>query len=138
METIKNKTALTIAGEYVLVEFSFHSAPQFENQLFFEMQIANYKPILAHFERYSYYHNSLDKAIEFRNQGVNIQVNLNSLTGNYGPHVRKQAERLIDAGLVDFVGSDCHRMQHLMMLEEHLNMPYMKKLKGLPLKNQDL
>jgi tyrosine-protein phosphatase YwqE len=138
METIKNKTALTIAGEYVLVEFSFHSAPQFENQLFFEMQIANYKPILAHFERYPYYHNSLDKAIEFRNQGVNIQVNLNSLTGNYGPHVRKQAERLIDAGLVDFVGSDCHRMQHLMMLEEHLNLPYMNKLKHLSLKNRDL
>ena len=68
----------------------------------------------------------------------NFQVNLNSLTGNYGPHVRKQAERLIDAGLVDFVGSDCHRMQHLMMLEEHFNMPYMNKLKGLPLKNQDL
>jgi len=138
METIKNRTALTIAGSYVLVEFSFNSAPIFENQLFFEMQIANYKPILAHFERYPYYHSSVDKAIEFRNQGVSIQVNLNSLTGNYGPHVKKQAERLIDAGLVDFVGSDCHRMQHLMMLEEHLNLPYMNKLTDLTLKNRDL
>jgi len=138
METIKNRTALTIAGEYVLVEFSFNSAPIFENQLFFEMQIANYKPILAHFERYPYYHNSLDKAIEFRNLGVNIQVNLNSLTGNYGPHVKKQAERLIDAGLVDFVGSDCHRMQHLMMLEESLHLPYFHKLKEIKLKNESL
>lgn len=138
IELIKNNDVLSFGDNYVLVEFSFHTPPIFESQLFFEMQMAKYKPILAHFERYLYFHESLDKAREFREKGVNIQVNLNSLTGHYGPQVRKQAEKLIDANLVDFVGSDCHRMQHLMMLEEHLSNPYFHKLGKLNLKNGEL
>jgi tyrosine-protein phosphatase YwqE len=135
IEKVKNGTILTIGDRFVLVEFSFHSSPIFEDQLFFEMQMEKYKPILAHFERYPYYHGSSDKAKELRDKGVNIQLNLNSLTGNYGPEVRKQAERLIDDKLVDFVGSDCHRIQHLTLLEEHLTNPYFHKLAELPLKN---
>jgi len=138
IQLIKQKDILSFGQNYVLVEFSFHTPPIFEDQLFFEMQMAKYKPVLAHFERYPYFHDSLDKAREFRDKGVNIQVNLNSLTGHYGPQVRKQAEKLIDANLVDFVGSDCHRMQHLMILEEHLSNPYFHKLEKLILKNWEL
>lgn len=138
MEKVKNGTVLFFDDRYVLLEFSFHTAPNFSEQLFFEMQMAKYKPILAHFERYVYYHGSVDKAQEFREKGVNIQMNLNSLTGHYGPEVRKQAERLIDAKLVDFAGSDCHRIQHLMLLEEHLSLPYFHKLGELKLKNKEL
>ena len=138
IELIKQKDILSFGQNYVLVEFSFHTPPIFEDQLFFEMQMAKYKPVLAHFERYPYFHDSLDKVKEYRDKGVNIQVNLNSLTGHYGPQVRKQAEKLIDANLVDFVGSDCHRMQHLMMLEEHLSNPYFHKLEKLVLKNREL
>ena len=138
IQLIKHKDILSFGQNYVLVEFSFHTPPIFEDQLFFEMQMAKYKPVLAHFERYPYFHDSLDKAKEYRNKGVNIQVNINSLTGHYGPQVRKQAEKLIDANLVDFVGSDCHRMQHLMMLEEHLSHPYFHKLEKLNLKNGEL
>jgi tyrosine-protein phosphatase YwqE len=138
IQLIKHKDILSFGQNYVLVEFSFHTPPIFEDQLFFEMQMAKYKPVLAHFERYPYFHDSLDKAKEYREKGVNIQVNLNSLTGHYGPQVRKQAEKLIDANLVDFVGSDCHRMQHLMMLEEHLSHPYFHKLEKLNLKNGEL
>lgn len=138
IEKVKNGTLLSFGDRYVLVEFSFHSAPIFEDSLFFEMQLANYKPILAHFERYTYFHGSTEKAKAFRDKGVNIQVNLNSLTGHYGPEVRKQAERLIDEQLVDFVGSDCHRIQHLILLEEHLSNPYFHKLGELNLKNKIL
>jgi tyrosine-protein phosphatase YwqE len=138
IEKVKNGSVLSFGDRYVLIEFSFQSPPVFESQLFFEMQMAEYKPVLAHFERYSYYHDSLDKAIELRSKGVNIQVNLNSLTGHYGPKVRKQAERLIDSNLVDFVGSDCHRMQHLLHLEENLSLPYFHALSNLNLKNKNL
>lgn len=138
IEKVKEGSVLSFGDNFVLVEFSFHTAPIFENQLFFEMQMAKYKPILAHFERYTYFHDSLDKAIDFREKGVSIQVNLNSLTGHYGPDVKKQAQRLINAGLVDFVGSDCHRIQHLMLLEQHLSNPYFHKLGALDLKNKSL
>jgi tyrosine-protein phosphatase YwqE len=60
------------------------------------------------------------------------------LTGNYGSEVRKQAEKLIDQNLVDFIGSDCHRMQHLVTMEANLTLPYIAKLSTLSLKNQSL
>ena len=127
---------MTFGGAHVLVEFSFHTEPSYEHQLLFEMQTSGYKPVIAHFERYSYYHGTLKKAIEFKEKGASIQLNLLSLSGNYGPDVKKQAERLIDAGMVDFVGTDCHRMEHLMLIEKQLKNPYLKKLIKLPLKNR--
>lgn len=136
IEKTKNKSLLSFGDNYVLVEFAFQNEPQFEDQLFFEMQMQKYQPILAHFERYAYFLGSTEKAKEYREKGVNIQVNLNSLSGHYGPEVKKQAERLIDAGLVDFVGTDCHRIQHLLILEENLKNPYIHKLANLPLKNK--
>lgn len=135
---IKEGSVLTFGDRYVLVEFSFHTAPSFEDQLFFEMQMADYKPILAHFERYTFYHGSTEKAKELREKGVNLQVNINSLSGHYGHEVKKQAQRLIDEELVDFVGSDCHRIQHLLTLEDHLSDPYLHKIGQLRLKNQSL
>lgn len=136
MNQIKAKEPLLTFGEnYVLVEFSFHAEPEQIETLFFDLITQNYKPILAHFERYTYYLGSVEKARALRERGVNIQMNLNSLTGHYGPEIKAQAERLVDEGLVDFAGSDCHRIEHLMILEKNLNLPYMHKLLELPLKN---
>lgn len=135
---VKKREVLTFGDQYVLVEFSFHTPPEYDDLLFFEMQMARYKPVLAHFERYPYFHGSTEKAKEYRDKGAQIQININSLTGNYGPEVRKQAEKLIDQNLVDFIGSDCHRMQHLVTMEENLNKPYLAKLSQLTLKNQSL
>ena len=114
---IKNKELLTFGDNYVLIEFAFHSPPQYLDQLFFELQTNESRPVIAHFERYIYYLGSVAKAEEWRTKGINIQINLNSLTGHYGPDIRKQAERLIDASAFDFVGTDCHRIEHLMILQ---------------------
>ena len=133
---VKEKNFMTFGENYVLVEFAFHNAPMFEERLFFEMQMAGYKPVLAHFERYMYYLGSTDKAADYKEKGVCIQMNLNSLTGHYGQEVKKQAERLIDSSLIDFVGTDCHRMDHLMLLENNLSNPYIHKLMELPLRNR--
>ena len=136
MNQLKAKEPLLTFGDnYVLVEFSFHAEPDQIESMFFELITQNYKPVLAHFERYTYYLGSVEKAREWRERGVNIQMNLNSLTGHYGPEIKAQAELLVDKGLVDFVGSDCHRIEHLMILEKALNLPYMHKVSQLPLKN---
>ena len=62
-------------------------------------------------------------------------MNINSLIGHYGPEIKKQAELLVDEGLVDFLGSDCHRIEHLMKIEEARKLPYLHKALDLPLKN---
>ena len=128
MPKIKNKELLTFGDNYVLVEFAFHSPPQFLDQLFFELKTHGYRPVIAHFERYLYYLGKIDKAEKWRSEGINIQINLNSLFGQYGPEVQKQAEKLIDEGQFDFVGTDCHRIEHLMILEKNLSSPYLHKI----------
>ncbi|MFN5910551.1 MAG: tyrosine-protein phosphatase [Bacteroidota bacterium] len=138
LQMIEDKKLLTFGGACVLVEFAFMGQPMFENEMFFKLISNGYTPVLAHFERYAFFHGSSEKAKEYRSRGVLIQMNLSSLSGHYGPEVRKQAERLIDDGLVDFVGTDCHRMQHLLALEENLALPYMHKLAGMELKNKQL
>lgn len=135
MPKIRNKELLTFGDNYALVEFAFHSPPQYVDQLFFEMQTKGYRPVVAHFERYMYYLGKIDQAKEWRQKGINIQVNLNSLTGHYGPDIRKQAEKLIDEGEFDFVGTDCHRIEHLMLLENSLSMPYFHKIGNYLVKN---
>ncbi len=139
LDRLKRKEKLLTFGDnYVLFEFSFHSEPSHVDELFFEFLTQGYKPVLAHFERYAYLQGRLDKAAEWREKGINIQMNLNSLGGHYGPAIKKQAEALVDQQLIDFVGTDCHRMDHLMILEKNLILPYIHKLNELPLKNKDL
>ena len=138
MPKIKNKELLTFGDNYVLVEFAFHSPPQFLDQLFFELKTHGYRPVIAHFERYLYYLGKIDKAEKWRSEGINIQINLNSLFGQYGPEVQKQAEKLIDEGQFDYVGTDCHRIEHLMILEKNLSSPYLHKIGKYLIKNMVL
>ena len=136
---IEKKSLLNFGKEkFVLVEFSFTNPPVYEKDIFKRMLDKGYTPILAHFERYLYFLGSVDAAATYRELGVNIQMNLNSLTGHYGPEIRKQAELMMDEVLVDFAGTDAHRMDHLTMLEEHLSLPYLSSLSHRLLKNQGL
>lgn len=134
----KKEKLLTFGDNYILFEFSFHSEPPETEKLFFELLTQGYKPVVAHFERYLFLKNNIDRVFKWREEGINIQLNLNSLSGHYGPQVLKQAKGLVDAKQVDFVGTDCHRIDHLMLLEENLRNPYLHKLKDLPLKNSTL
>ncbi len=129
---------LTFGGNFLLFEFSMMSKPDQIEDLFFQMLTQQYTPVLAHFERYNFLFGSVEKASEWREKGIKIQLNLNSLTGHYGPEVRAQAERLVDSGAIDFVATDCHRMDHLMILEKNLSLPYFHKLMQLPLANASL
>lgn len=136
---ISNDKLLTFGDNYLLFEFSFVSKPHNIDQLIFDLKTNNYKPVLAHFERYVYFlDNGVEVAEDLRNKGVKIQLNLNSLTGHYGKAIQKQAETIIDHKLVDFVGTDCHRLEHLDILEKNLKNPYFHKLADLNLLNKDL
>lgn len=139
MDRLKRKERLLTFGDnYVLFEFSFHAEPVQTETLFFELLTQGYKPVLAHVERYAYLFGDLKRIEGWRKQGILLQLNLNSLSGHYGPEVQKQARAMIDSCLVDLVGTDCHRMDHLLLLERHLNSEWMHKLGELPLHNPHL
>lgn len=138
-DKIKSKELLTFGKDYVLFEFSFVSIPHNIDQLIFDFKTNNYTPILAHYERYPYFFEYGAEYVEtLRSKGVKIQMNLNSLTGHYGKPIQKQAEMLVDHKLVDFVGTDCHRIEHLETLEANLKGDYFQKLIDLNLLNNQL
>ena len=58
---LKTEKLLTIKDSYILVELSYLNPPINLKEILFEIQIAGYTPILAHPERYSFYHNKYDE-----------------------------------------------------------------------------
>ena len=136
--TLESDSFLTFNKNYVLIEFSFSAEPQGHEKLFYDMRIKGYKPVIAHFERYIYFHGSIEKAQEWREKGMLIQMNINSIFGHYGPGVKKQSEKLIDSGQIDFIATDCHRIDHLNLLEQNLSNKYLRKVIELPLHNINL
>lgn len=137
-EKVRDKKLLTFGQNHVLFELAFGGEPQQISTLLFDMKVNGYKPILAHYERYPYYHNLPEKIREYRDNGILIQLNLLSICGHYGPHIERQARYLIDNQLIDFVSSDCHRIEHLQILEKNAKNKYFHKLKDLNLHNQGL
>ncbi|GIV28772.1 MAG: capsular polysaccharide biosynthesis protein [Bacteroidia bacterium] len=115
---IERKGLLTLGGKYVLFELPFVAAPDNLYKAIFDMQMNGYIPILAHPERYSYWYRSFDTYYELKEKGVLFQLNTISLTGHYSPETKKIAERMIDENLIDFIGSDCHHLHHLEILNQ--------------------
>ena len=136
MEKIEAGDLLTFSNNHILVEYAFAQPPVGQHEMFFQLQMKGLKPVLAHFERYPYYHGSVKEAQMLRDKGIKIQVNLGSFFGHYGPQIQKQAELLIKEGAIDLVSSDCHRMEHLDLFEANLGHKNIAALKELKLKNQ--
>ena len=127
-DLIKKKELLTFGQNHVLFELSFNDEPPRVKDSIFNMVTEGYKPILAHVERYPFYFNQWEKIEDYKNRGVLLQLNINSLSGHYGPPVKKMAEQLIDKGWIDVIGSDCHHMGHLQMLESLQTNPHLHKV----------
>lgn len=109
----KNEPLLTIKDNLVLVEFSFASAPLDYKQKIFNIQMKGYKPILAHPERYTYFHRKPEIYEELRSSGCLLQVNLLSLSGYYGRGVAAAADGLRKTSQIDLLGTDMHHQRHL-------------------------
>lgn len=122
LELLTTKTPLlTIKDNLVLTEFSYADKPYSVEQIVFAIITEGYQPILAHPERYGYYHNDF-KQYNFLNElGFLFQVNLLSLSGYYGKPAAKAANYLIKNNLASFVGTDLHHERHLNALSDNKN-----------------
>jgi len=125
---IDKKNILTFGDNYVLFELPFMQEPRNLQDIIFKFQTAGYQPILAHPERYGFWNNNLEKFEELKAKGVLLQLNLLSLTGHYSPEIKKMAEKMVSANLIDVIGSDCHRIDHLSIIENNLNNKFIHQL----------
>lgn len=87
-----------------------------------------YRPVLAHPERYLHMHDDFSEYELLKSQGVYFQLNINSLAGYYNRAVKKVAEHLVIEGMVDFLGSDVHRMKQLDLMRKFLKSRSYKKI----------
>jgi tyrosine-protein phosphatase YwqE len=137
----RNDELLTFGGEqrYVLIETSYINEPFNLAETIFRLKSMGYRPVLAHPERYTYFYGRFADLEKVRENGVLLQLNLNSLAGYYSPGAKKLAEKLVDAGLVDMVGTDTHNLKHTALLRgTTLQAGYLRKLLDLPLLNNTL
>ncbi len=118
----KESPLLTIYNNVILTEQSYVVQMNNLPEMAFEILTTGYKPIMAHPERYSYYHDNYEEYIRLKDMGFLLQVNLLSLTGYYGKHVFKAAKFLFDKKLVDFVGTDVHHEKHISILKENISL----------------
>jgi tyrosine-protein phosphatase YwqE len=109
---------LSIRGNLVLIEMSFIEPPIQFKEVIFEMQMQGYQPVLAHPERYGFYHHNKRALEEIKNTGCLFQSNLLAFSGYYGPEVLRAAERMAKDGMIDLLGTDLHHERHLEALRE--------------------
>lgn len=117
MQDLDKKPMLTFGNKMLLFECSFTNQHRNFDETVFEMQINGYKPVLAHPERYTYWHGATSLMHEFHDRGILFQLNLLSIIGAYSSSVNKAAMALIDNGLCDFIGTDLHNPNHLSLIE---------------------
>ncbi|SFV63010.1 Capsular polysaccharide synthesis enzyme Cap8C; Manganese-dependent protein-tyrosine phosphatase [hydrothermal vent metagenome] len=120
LRLIEDDELLPFMGNYILFE-----TPCTSKLIILEVAIESiirkgYIPVLAHPERYNYlYSDNLERYKELKRMGVLFQVNLKSLQ-SHSSSIKKTALKLIEKGLVDFIGSDVHRMRDILMVEKVL------------------
>jgi tyrosine-protein phosphatase YwqE len=129
---------LTFGKRFLLFETNFMTEPLHLKEFIFMATTKGYQLVLAHPERYIFLQNNLAKAEDLINRGVYFQLNTSSLTGYYSREAQRTAYKLIDKGWVHFVGSDCHSLQHIHLLEEAQTSRYYQKALTLPLLNNGL
>lgn len=126
----KGEPLLTLKGNYILTELPYYSAPINFEEISFEIQTSNYQPLMAHPERYHFYHKDYSAYERLKEMGFLLQVNLLSLIGYYGKDVSKAAHHIVKNNLASFVGTDLHHVNHLGALTHRRSIHHFEKYLG--------
>lgn len=136
----EKKPLLCVKDKHILVELSYAHKPEHLEGYSFQLQIDGYVPILAHPERYGYYHKNAESNYDYlKDLGFDFQLNLLSLTPYYGKDVQKVAQDLLEQGYYDYACTDLHHERHLEALNSFFTAESLRDLmKKYRLKNNDL
>lgn len=130
-----NGELLTLKDNYVLVEMSYLNPLVQLHEMLYELQNAGYIPVLAHPERYNYFHKAVENYTDLKERGCYFQINALSTVGYYGQHIAKISDYLLQNKLVDFIGSDVHHMKHVESFKNRLQIKSTAVLKEVFLNN---
>lgn len=112
-ELLEQRNIHPLKGKYVLVEMSYFQPPINLHEIIQRIRQQGFLPVLAHPERYSFYHGKKRYYHTLKQLGCFFQMNLLSLSDHYGKSVQKTAHYLLEEKLIDFVGTDTHNIFQL-------------------------
>jgi tyrosine-protein phosphatase YwqE len=128
MELLEQQKPLrTLHKNLLLTEIPYTSEPVNLPEMVFHIITSGYQPVLAHPERYFYFHKNFKGYHKLKELGFILQVNLLSLAGYYGKSAAEAAQYLLDKGLVDLVGTDLHHGRHLSAFQSQKNLTLFNK-----------
>lgn len=100
---------LTLAGtKTVFIEFPVQEVPDYTEQLFYQMQLEGYTPLIVHPERNEVFRENSERLYQLVKKGALTQVTAGSITGLFGNTVKKFSHQLIEAELCHVIASDSH------------------------------
>ncbi|MGD9898979.1 MAG: tyrosine-protein phosphatase [Calditrichaceae bacterium] len=97
---------------YLLFELPLMAVPDGVSDFIFRCRLRNITPVIAHPERYIRLHDTPETIYEWYRQGCLIQVDAGSLTGQFGGKAAGFSQRLLKAGLCQFIASDAHDLEY--------------------------
>lgn len=136
---IEQKKASTLANSrYVLFEIPFRDKIVYFNQMVDDLKRNGYLLIIAHPERYEIVMQNPKIVEEWKKRGIYLQCNYESIIGRYGKQSKKLMKLFLKHKLVDFLGSDVHRIGtyekvaiSISKIKEIVNDEYFEKLSKL-------
>lgn len=95
-------------SRYVLCELPFSTKPIYAKEIFYQMQLEGYIPIIAHPERYDYIKRDIGWLYDFIKTGCLLQMNLSSITS---PTTKDLSEEMLKRNMIHLVGTDAHQSE---------------------------
>ena len=93
---------------YLLVEFSNYAVPQGTTDSLLKLGDCGLTPIITHPERNPILRESLQRVVEWAEQGCVVQITGSALTGFWGERARRAARWLLEHQAVHVLATDAH------------------------------
>ncbi len=97
-------------GRFLMIEFPFQGIPFQAEEVLFKLVTRGIIPIISHPERNLEIRQRPKRYYEMIRMGCLGQVTAMSLTGGFGPGVRRMAEFLLSKRLIHLLASDAHSL----------------------------
>ncbi|MGL4992873.1 MAG: tyrosine-protein phosphatase [Bacteroidales bacterium] len=128
LEQIKSKNIAAFPNGHILIENPFVQPYMGIDSIIFDLQCKGLKPILAHPERYAYYHIDKSSYEKLHSQGCLFQVNILSMAGYYGKECQQITNWMLSKGMLDFIATDTHHQAHIDAIRAFLSSKDYRKL----------
>ncbi len=97
---------------YLLVEFADHFIPEQMDNVFYEIEMAGFTPILTHPERNPVIQRKPELLYHWALRGCLTQITAMSYVGRFGLRAQTLAEEWLGRNMVHFFASDAHDLRH--------------------------